>query len=1686
MAGEDDQPPAPPERTILQQRGTLVTTFKNNVSRLNVLMVQKNVDGCKAKFEAVKTSYNDFLSFHVKNNIDMEHTDIDELLISATQRYEKFLSTGSFSGEIVSESDIGSVRLVHAAPTPTPTKFSGDVNQFWRWKTSLQAMMSRTSDIHEQANLLLSSVEGRALGWVENCLQTGGSDRVKKAMDMLDMEFGTKEHEAYEYLARLDRFPPLEEGDRDAFEDFAILLERGLILQKRCPGLIELPGRRSQVLGKLPDRLQKKLIGKLVDKGDQGSSEGCPSIAISIEEIAKEVSRERKILKHPLRAAQVQGTCLASHQVMGRVSPSSVASPRSQVGRENTCSSCQSAEHRVEQCPELANLSQEDRKAEAYRKRLCFNCLQEGHMCKDCPKPSQCQVCQQNHHTILHRYHLSLAGVSSQLGAACSTSILPVLIRHQGTGKTVTVYALLDSMSNTNFVSTAVVSALGLKGEASEITLDTMNGIASQSSFVIRNLSVQGLGEEAVLSVPLSHVRDRIPCDRRAIPQQEFVALHPHLSAVKLPPMIEGAPVGMLLGYQVASAFCPLQVASKDIDSPFGIRTPLGWCVMGGIKGSPKVAATCLNTVEVQDLPELPFDQLFHPPLPSILHNHVPNMEEASRDGAFSQEDLRFLEIMTEKMHPMSDGHLKAPLPLKPQAVFPNNLFVARSRLSSLKRKFERQPETKDRYVAAMEDMISQGFAEKCPLSHVPGRVWYIPHHAVVTDKMRIVFDCSVKLGQVSLNEALLQGPDLMNSLLGILLRFRSNTVALSCDIQKMFHQFYVGESDRDLLRFLWWPEGDLGKEPYHFRMCVHLFGATSSPGVATFGLRKIATDFGPRISPSATHFIQNNFYVDDGLLSVHSVTEAVEIFRGTREILSQGGLTCHKLKSNSEEVLASFPEEERATLGETDTKTLGIPWNTKQDLLSVRFVVEGSELTRRGLLSVLAKTYDPLGFMAPIALYGKSILQDMTRQKLAWDEKPPPALQKRIQRLKDMADSNTPVEVSRPMFREPHSELTEIHIFCDASQIGYAAVAYARYKTPTGQFVSSFLLGKSRVAPLKPALTIPRLELVAAVQATSLYIVLRREMNLRDCQLFFWTDSLVVLGYLNNQQARYRMFVANRISFIVSNTSPGDWRHIRGVDNPADVGSRGIWSAIWIQGPSFLTQRVTGGELPSASCGEGIPDLDPQDLEVLCLNTVDTPNLEMTLYVAGTWMQTLRMWAWLRRWRHVSATSKPLGEALGTQEIREAQTALLKRIQQIHFEREITSLGEGRPVAKSSRLRRLDPFLDQFGVLRVGGRLGQARLPSELVHPAIVPGKSDLATLIIQHYHNLTHHQGRGLTIAEIRRGGFWILGLTHRVKSVIHACVICAKLRGSPVEQRMANLPEERLTPTPPFTNCGCDNFGPFEVKQGRSRVKRWVLIITCMYSRAIHLESVHSLSTDSFCQAFKRLTSVRGPVRLMICDQGTNFVGARHFLTNQGCEVRFNPPSASHFGGFYERLIGTSRRILEAILLQHAQTLNDESFRTLLAETAWVANCRPLSVETLNDPLSLTPLTANMLLTQKSSQTLDPDERVPPEELYARVQWKRVRYLAQLFASRWQGEILLLLQERQKWEKPRRNLQTGDVVMMVDENQPRSLWRMARVTQVKVSADGLVRSCTVTTAEQKEYERPVQKLIHLLTPN
>ncbi|XP_078494100.1 uncharacterized protein LOC113475732 [Ciona intestinalis] len=430
--------------------------------------------------------------------------------------------------------------------------------------------------------------------------------------------------------------------------------------------------------------------------------------------------------------------------------------------------------------------------------------------------------------------------------------------------------------------------------------------------------------------------------------------------------------------------------------------------------------------------------------------------------------------------------------------------------------------------------------------------------------------------------------------------------------------------------------------------------------------------------------------------------------------------------------------------------------------------------------------------------------------------------------------------------------------------------------------------------------------------------------------------------------------------------------------------------------------------------------------------------------------------------------------------------------------------------VTLTSSLYRIDPFVDNDGVLRVGGRLRLSNLKDVEKHPAILPRKGHITELIIRTHHKDVNHMGRGITHDHIRQSGYWIIGGSSAVAYYISQCITCRRTRRPPETQRMADLPVDRTEESPPFTYSAVDFFGPFYIKERRSILKRYGVVFTCMASRAVHLESANSLDTSSFINSLRRFLCRRGAIKQLRSDQGTNFVGARNelhkclseldghsiskFLLQHKCDWfdnKFNPPMPAIWVE-HGKQIRTIRGAMKPILLQSEQ-LDDEAFRTLLVEVENIVNSRPLTTTLLNDAGSPEPLTPNHILTLKPKVLLPPPGNFQRADLYCRSRWRRVQHLANEFWSRWRKEFLLSLQQRPKWAKSRPNLKVGDVALVVDENLSRNLWKMGRIVEASPSGDKLIRHvrvmiCHVANAKRNLtqtcsiLERPVHKLILL----
>ncbi|XP_076848178.1 uncharacterized protein LOC143493558 [Brachyhypopomus gauderio] len=940
--------------------------------------------------------------------------------------------------------------------------------------------------------------------------------------------------------------------------------------------------------------------------------------------------------------------------------------------KPETCVYCEK-NHTVENCEKFKKQVHKDKIDFLRSKGLCFGCLVRGHLSKDCTRKLTCQVCSRKHPSILHVQKDETASVKDDKKSAsdtqsisaveqktcgytgagngeCVLAIVPVRLKSKKGTQTLETYAFIDSGSSATFCTEKVMRMLNLRGRKTEILLRTMGQEKLVHSHILSDLEVAGLEENKYVDLPSVFTQPEIPVKKENIPQQKDLKRWTYLKEVCLPSI--NAEIGLLIGSNAHKAVEPWQVINSQGDGPYAVRTAMGWIVNGPLrrKDHPQDIDEGLQSFTVNRISVVSIEEL-------LTQNFNTDFSERSCEDRkeMSQDDRRFMKDVEQSCQ-FIDGHYCISLPFRNRPVkMPSNRSLAEQRAINLKRKLNRNSQFHADYKAFMHDIIARGYAEKVPEESgqsKEGEVWYIPHHGVYhpkKKKIRVVFDCTATYQGVSLNNQLFQGPDLTNTLIGVLTRFREESVAVMADIEAMFYQVRVPPKDYDFLRFLWWPDGDLSGTLQEYRMTVHIFGATSSPSCACFALRKTAEDKKNETTAEAAKTIERNFYLDDCLTAVASEEQAISLSQSLKALCSRGGFNLTKWVSNSRRVLSCIPENERALEVKDldlskDTmpteRALGVQWCTESDTFRFKVNVPERPTTRRGILSIVNSVYDPQGLVAPCILPAKLILRELCQEKLSWDEEITERHSRRwlqwLSELQVLSDFRVD-RCIKPKDFGPTLK-AQIHNFSDASESGYGTASYILLTSKDGKKCCTLLMSKSRVAPLKKV-TVPRMELTAAVIAVKVDKLLRREMETTVEESVFWTDSMTVLRYIENDASRFKTFVANRVAFIREATLPSQWRYVNSSFNPADVASRGmrftslIKNDNWIHGPHFLYKDER--EWPTRPDIHNTMDEDSELRRATLVSLVSTAKVAaMTTLVEyySDWHRLKKAVAWMLR----------------------------------------------------------------------------------------------------------------------------------------------------------------------------------------------------------------------------------------------------------------------------------------------------------------------------------------------------------------------------------------------------------------------------------------------------------------------
>ncbi|XP_031333959.1 uncharacterized protein LOC116163973 [Photinus pyralis] len=712
-----------------------------------------------------------------------------------------------------------------------------------------------------------------------------------------------------------------------------------------------------------------------------------------------------------------------------------------------------------------------------------------------------------------------------------------------------------------------------------------------------------------------------------------------------------------------------------------------------------------------------------------------------------------------------------------------------------------------------------------------------------------------------------------------------------------MYLQILVTPQHRDYQRILWRfsPNDPISV----YRLNTVSFGISSSPYLAIRTLNELA-ERETETYPLASKIIKNHIYIDDILAGSTSLADALEVQKQLIALLKCGGFELRKWASNNQTLLSEIPEDYRQPSVSFDKeepsfiKVLGLHWNPDKDSFSYKCQLNDKPCTKRNILSDIARIFDPLGFLSPITLLAKNLMQRLWESKTNWDEVPANSIVKVWRQLKQEMQLVSNLNIPRCIVPRNASRY-DLHGFCDASTVGYAAVVFLRTES-THNTIDTYLIGaKSKVAPLK-TLSIPRLELCGAVLLANLitFITSTYSQYITFDTITAWSDSQVVLAWLSSSPHKWKTFVANRVNHIQDILPSSIWKYIPSESNPADCASRGIMPQrlinhhMWWNGPPFLSIPRDEWHFDIDKCSHAETELEVQQEEKYLVHSsaVITNMVDRLLerFSSLTYIQRILGYTYrfIHNCRH--PTDKHSG-SLTSKELRASLMYLVKHVQTHNFGNLLEKIQKNQLLPKP--FRRLALFMDRDGFLRVGGRIRNSNLPFSAKHPLLLPRSHRLTALIIEANHRKYLHPG-SKTLHYLLLQQYWILSARRAIQETLAKCVQCFKVKPKSYTPFMGDLPFHRISSLKAFSYVSLDYCGPFFItmcrRRGLKANKAYVCVFVCNATKAVHLEVVSDLSAEAFIAAFRRFVARRGCVSHVYSDNATNFVGAHNiFIEN-----------------------------------------------------------------------------------------------------------------------------------------------------------------------------------------------------------
>ena len=1344
---------------------------------------------------------------------------------------------------------------------------------------------------------------------------------------------------------------------------------------------------------------------------------------------------------HSLRAVQGSSTS-ASKNISIKKSVSVHTMPKQNQNKKTqpVCSLCTQS-HTLSSCQKFSNLTLAQRKSHVFNKKLCSNCLKLGHFADKCQSPFRCRTCQGTHHTKLHQEQQtpadpaskSSSSQASQPPTSTATNVLAtnitstvllataVVIMQSPKGHSLSVRALIDPAAEASFITQHVHQSLQLDGNTVNVSVAGIGGSITQVAKLQVDIVLQSR-VHTKFSLPfsalvLSHLTSSLPSS------DVSSKTWPHLKKLKLadPHFATPGRIDAILSADIYSSITQHGLRRGPRNAPIAQNSSLGWLVLGPT-GKPSTGHSTA---------------VFHTSIDENLAHALQRfweIEEVPKTAIPSHADVECEKHFTATVSQRPDGRLILKLPFCRQPEFLQSRNIAEACFHRLERRFAREPQFAAAYQNFMQVYLDLGQMKPIPAEDIHQPSYYIPHHAVYkNEKIRVVFNASQKAKNgISLNDCLFAGPKVQVDLPIILLRWRFFKCVFIADIVKMYRQFLVDVDDANYQRILWRFHPD---EPIiEYRLLTLTYGTASAQYLAIKALLYLAENHSFSHVLAATT-LKDLRYVDDIFAGANDEATLQDTKHQLIEVLKSAQLELGKWSSNTPACLQQPNDLENPipiNLEEC-TSTLGLNWNPVSDsfVVKVSVPVQPVAVTKRTISSVIAKLYDPLGFLSPVTIRAKLMLQSLWIQGLDWDVPADATILENWQCIQHDLQSLNDIEIPR-WFQHISPNEWEIHGFCDASERAYVASIYIVSTAPSGQRQAHLMMSKTKVAPIK-TISVDKLELFAAVLLANLVNYLTKHLQHQPSRIHCWGDNKIVLAWLQGHPSRWQPLIAHRVAKVMELLPDVRWRYVPTTSNPADFATRGKTtqelrkSTLWWHGPSWILE--TEDDWPEQKT---IPPTQValRKTATVLVNTLEQEQtFECRISKFSSFQTIVAITARFLRWRY----PRPNDLRLSAEDWIRGRHAVLHAVQKSHFADDIKRLTKNEPLPANSHLKGLNPFLDDRGILRVGGRLENAPLGFNEKHPIILPTNAHITLLIIREAHLATFHGGLQLTTSTILRL-YWIVRGRSLIKRSLKNCVRCTRFSNTSPHQQMGVLPSVRVTPTPVFYYTGVDYAGPVYIRttkgRGHKATKGYIALFVCMVTKAIHIEIVSDYTSTTFLAALRRFIARRSKPKVIFCDNGTTFKGAQselrrlfdktsvlaveisNVLAKEEIEWTFIPPKAPHFGGLWESNIKSMKRHL--IRTIGDQKLTFEEFSTVTCQVESILNSRPCSA--LSDqPEDFTALTPGHFLTGRPLTAL-PE---PTEDVTASVtpshRWRLVNQIRNHFWKRWVKEVLPALQRR-----------------------------------------------------------------------